>query len=149
MHGLHLIVGETPETEELVRARVDAWLALARAADTGEEELSLTHRALVALRRVVSDELDPVRSSSGVASIELYEPRLPVALEMLGRSAAFAADARETSRRLAELYGTPSGDATTDRIASDLDRLLSRLRDVEIPDRRLIHGRSADGGASQ
>ncbi len=150
MHGLHVavIADETTDREgiaRLVRARVDGWFALARSVDTEQEELSLTLRGLLALRRVLHDELLLVVSSAGIPSLAVYEPRLPAVLSLLDEVAGFTADPLVIRSKLAELYEAPEGDATNDLIAADLARLLTRLRDVEIADRRVLRRLAGSG----
>lgn len=145
-HGLHVAVVDDAEVPDRVRARVDDWFALARSADTVEEEIALTSRGLIALRRVVRDELDPVLVASGVPSAAMLDPRLPSVLALLDEAATFARDPLEVRDALALLFdvgpGSAGADALTDAIAQALEAVVTRLRDVEIPDRRLLERRA-------
>ncbi len=144
-HGLHVAVVDEPEVPELVRARVDDWFALARAADTVDEEIALTARGLIALRRVVLDELDRVVEASGIPSPTVLEPRLPAVLELLDDAATFTSDPLEVRDALAPVFGQRPGranaDAAIDALALALGAIVDRAREVEIPDRRLLERR--------
>ena len=145
-HGLHVAVVDEPEVPDLVRARVDDWFALARAADTVDEEIALTARGLIALRRGVLDELDPVVEASGIPSPAVLEPRLPAVIELLDDAATFTRDPLAVRDALALVFGLRPGsanaDAATDALALALGAVVDRAREVEIPDRRLLERRA-------
>ncbi|MFP4114596.1 MAG: hypothetical protein ACLFUA_09500 [Spirochaetales bacterium] len=138
MHGLHVAVERDGGAAARIRSRVDAWLALARAARLVDEEVSLTLRGLLSLRRTVRDELDPIAVASGIASVAAYAPRLPTARSLLDEVSTFTSDPRATLSALAQLYEVDEGDATIDAIAADVERTAERLRRVELADRRLV-----------
>jgi hypothetical protein len=142
-HGLHVAVVEDEDVAARVRARVDDWLALARPADTEQERIAFLARGLIALRRAILDEMLPLLDESADPAALLHTPRLPVALDILDDVASFAANPLDARAALAVLYGVDGGATTTDAfatdaVATDLHALLDRLREVEIPDRRLL-----------
>jgi hypothetical protein len=136
-HGLHIVVEPSDGVAGRVRARVDQWFALARAASLVDDEISLMLRGLLSVRRTLGDEMQPLIAASGITAVDAYEPRLSAALGLLDEAATFTVDPRDVMSELARLYGA-SGDETIDRIASDLETFVARLRDVEIPDRRVL-----------
>jgi hypothetical protein len=85
----------------------------------------------------------PLLDESADPAALLHTPRLPVALDILDDVASFAANPLDARAALAVLYGVDGGATTTDAfatdaVATDLHALLDRLREVEIPDRRLL-----------
>ncbi len=154
-HGLHVAVVDEAVVEEAdlplrLRARVDDWFALARVADTVEEEIALTARGLIALRRVVRDELDPVLDAGRVPAAAVLDPRLPAAIALLDEAATFTRNPLGVRDALAAIFGVRAGsahaDALTDAVAQALDAVVGRLVEVEIPDRRLLERRASTEG---
>lgn len=146
IHGLHVAVLDgrrRADVSAVLRSRVDAWFALARASDTDQDELALTTRGLMALRRAVLDEIEPLASASGApGAVGLIAPRLPLVIALLDEAAGFRVDALTVRDALADIYAADA-DALTDAIAADLVSFADRMRDVEIPDRRLLSRASA------
>lgn len=141
LHGLHLLPeassddlagdfagGPAPE----VRAQVAPWIALAQAAETPVETLSLLVRGLVSLRRVVLHEI-----AGAAPSIALRAPRLSIALALLDQHARFEADPAEVFELLALLYEVAPGEDVSYRIGSEVARVVARLRN-ETADRKVL-----------
>ncbi len=133
LHGLQLLPdppSDHPEQE--VRAQVGPWIALAEAADTPIEGLSLLVRGLVSLRRVVLHEL----AGAGPA-LTPTAPRLSIALTLLDQHARFEADPVEVFELLAALYEVAPGEEVTNRIALEVARVAVRLSN-EAADRAVL-----------
>ncbi len=137
LHGLQLLP-ETPSDGlaggpgEEVLAQVAPWIALAQAAETPVEGLSLLVRGLVSLRRVILHEI-----AGAGPSLALSAPRLSIVLTLLDQHARFEADPVEVFELLALLYDAAPGEAVTHRIASDVARVVARLRN-ETADRSVL-----------
>ncbi|MFW5814107.1 MAG: hypothetical protein ACOCWX_01555 [Spirochaetota bacterium] len=149
-HGLHVAVVDEADVPARMRARVDDWFALARVADTVEEEIALTARGLIAVRRVVRDELDPVLDAGRVPAAAVLDPRLPAAIALFDEAATFTRNPLGVRDALGAVFGVEPGsahaDALTDAVAQALDAVVRRLIEVEIPDRRLLErGASREG----
>ena len=138
LHGLHLVYASDDGPEARIRARTDDWFALARAADTAAEELSLLVRGLLSVRRAMIDEIRFLGLSSESPAIVLGAPRLALVLSLLDEVAAFDADPVDVMERIGLLYETRTIAETVDRVAAELGGLVRRERDVVIADRRVL-----------
>ncbi len=139
LHGLQVIAERSPDPGSQVDAQAAPWFALARATDNPMERLSLLVRGLVSLRRVTLEEIHGAGASAGSASVRLVAPRLSTTLGLLEQLAGYEVDPVEVFDLLSLLYEVAPGTEITDGFASELSRIVVRLR-MESDDRALLVG---------